>query len=71
MVELDDFRSNLAESSLLYLKAMFQCWPVEYCRYKATAMLGSAFREILSRTINMGASLKNSKLYLSQFYKEF
>jgi hypothetical protein len=62
MVELDDFMSDLAESSLLYLNAMLQCWLVEYCRYKATAMLGSASREILIRTTNMGASLKNSKL---------
>lgn len=62
MVELDDFRSDLAERSLLYSKAMLQCWAVEYCRYKATAMLGFASREILIRTTNMGASLTNSKL---------
>jgi len=64
MVELDDFRSDLTESSLLYMNAIrvLQCWRVEYCRYKATVMLGSASREILIRTTNIGASLKNSKL---------
>jgi hypothetical protein len=49
MVELDDFRSDLAESSLLYLNAMLQCWPVEYCRCKASAVLGSAPRQIFNQ----------------------
>lgn len=65
MIELDDFRSDLAENSLLYLNAMLQCWPVDYCRYKATTMLGSASREISIWTTNRGASLKNSKLTMS------